>query len=124
MFKKISILFLFSSFLIYGQIDDKIWSISYHLSNASTFNGPTIINRYTSSSSQALLETDTRIHPTQNTMQSEMSIALSPIDNNILLASANASDYPRTTFYGTGVYWSTNGGANWQGHDEPPFFIW
>lgn len=113
MFKKTAIFLLFASFLLYGQIDNKIWSISYHQTNTSTFNGPTMINRYTSNSYQALTVPDVRIHPTTNSMQSEMSIAVSPLNKNIIFASANASNYPVTTIYGTGVYWSTDGGTNW-----------
>lgn len=64
---------------------------------------------------------DFRIFPTTNSTQSEMSVAVSPIDNNVVLVSANASSYPPPfTFYGTGVYWSTNGGNNWEGEDIPP----
>ena len=42
-----------------------------------------------------------------------MSVAVHPINNNILLVSANTGDYPTTTKYGTGVYWSNDGGINW-----------
>lgn len=64
--------------------------------------------------------TDIRIHPTTNSTQSEMSAAVSPLNSKIVLVSANATDYPVTTIYGTGAYWSTNGGETWAGFDQPP----
>ena len=45
-----------------------------------------------------------RPHPTTNTTQSEMSIDVHPTDENIVFGSANASNWPVTTIYGTGVY--------------------
>lgn len=60
---------------------------------------------------------DLRVHPTTNTTQSEMSIAVHPLNNQIILASANASNYPVTTIYGTGYYISTDGGITWAGND-------
>ncbi|MGH7491812.1 MAG: WD40/YVTN/BNR-like repeat-containing protein [bacterium] len=61
-----------------------------------------------------------RIHPTTNTHQSEMSIAVSPWNNKKVLASANTSNYPVSVLYGTGYYISTDGGINWTGNDIPP----
>ncbi|MGA9115305.1 MAG: hypothetical protein WB626_00855 [Bacteroidota bacterium] len=63
---------------------------------------------------------DVRIRPTTNTVQSEMSMAVHPLNNRIILASANASDYPVSTIYGTGAYWSTDAGLSWNGFDQPP----
>lgn len=122
MFKNIIGLLLLAPLFLYGQVNDKIWSITYQQANATTFNGQSFLNRYTSSSSQALTTNDVRVHSTTNTMQSEMSIAVSPLNKNIILASANATNYPLTSggIYGTGVYWSTDGGTNWQGYDQPP----
>ncbi len=64
-----------------------------------------------------------RPHPTTNTTQSEMSVDVHPTDENIIFGSANASNWPVTTIYGTGVYWSYDGSASWQGHDTVPFGI-
>ncbi len=50
-----------------------------------------------------------------------MSVDVHPSNNNIVFGSANATDWPVTTLYGTGVYWSLNGGTNWTGYDNPPF---
>ena len=63
---------------------------------------------------------DSRIRPTTNTTQSEMSMAVSPIDNRVILGSANCSDFPVSVIYGTGAYWSTDGGLTWAGFDNPP----
>ncbi|HEY6626484.1 MAG TPA: sialidase family protein, partial [Ignavibacteriaceae bacterium] len=62
-----------------------------------------------------------RLKPGTNTTQSEMSVDVHPTNNNIIFGSANATNWPVTTLYGTGVYWSLNGGTNWTGYDNPPF---
>ena len=64
-----------------------------------------------------------RVHPGSNTTQSEMSIDVHPTDPNIAFGSVNATNWPVTTLYGTGVYWTTSGhgAANWSGFDNPPF---
>jgi hypothetical protein len=62
-----------------------------------------------------------RPKPTTNTTQSEMSVDVHPTNNNIVFGSANASNWPVSTIYGTGVYWSTDGATNWTGFDNPPF---
>ncbi|NWG28155.1 MAG: T9SS type A sorting domain-containing protein [Ignavibacteriaceae bacterium] len=62
-----------------------------------------------------------RPKPGTNTTQSEMSIDVHPTNNNIVFGSANATNYPVTTLYGTGVYWSLDGATNWTGFDNPPF---
>lgn len=61
-----------------------------------------------------------RVRPTTNTTQSEMSIDVHPTNPNILFAGANTTNWPVTTLYGTGCYWTTNGGLNWNGFDNPP----
>src|SRR5690349_3661397 len=48
--------------------------------------------------------TDVRVHPSTDSTESEVSIAVSPINSKVLLASANTTDYPPTTVYGTGAY--------------------
>lgn len=87
----------------------------------TTFQGtPTYPKIFTGSNIFQLDTTDIRIRPTNNSQQSEMSIAISPMDNNILLVSANTANYPATTTYGTGYYISTDGGFAWNGNDQPP----
>ncbi|MGA9115307.1 MAG: FlgD immunoglobulin-like domain containing protein [Bacteroidota bacterium] len=63
---------------------------------------------------------DVRLRPTTNTTQSEMSVAVDPLNPNRVLASANATNFPVSTIYGTGVYWSLDGGLTWSGFDQPP----
>lgn len=67
-------------------------------STQGTNTNPTILQKNSAVPNNSA---DVRIHTTTNSSQSEMSIAVSPINNQILLASANASDYPVTTIYGT-----------------------
>jgi hypothetical protein len=62
-----------------------------------------------------------RPRPTTNTTQSEMSVDVHPANNNIVFGSANASNWPVSTIYGTGVYWSLDGSSSWTGFDQPPF---
>ena len=62
-----------------------------------------------------------RLKPGSNTTQSEMSVDIHPSNNNIVFGSANTTDWPMTTLFGTGVYWSLNGGTTWTGYDNPPF---
>ena len=61
-----------------------------------------------------------RVRPTTNTTQSEMSIDVHPTNPNILFGGANTTNWPVSTLYGTGCYWTTNGGLNWSGFDNPP----
>jgi hypothetical protein len=64
-----------------------------------------------------------RPHPTTNTTQSEMSVDVHPFNPLIVFGSANATNWPVTTIYGTGVYWTFDGGNNWTGYDDPlPIF--
>jgi hypothetical protein len=56
-----------------------------------------------------------------NTTQSELSIDVHPTNSNIVFGSSNATNWPVTTLYGTGVYWTLDGGASWTGFDNPPF---
>jgi hypothetical protein len=64
-----------------------------------------------------------RVHPGSNTTQSEMSIDVHPTNPDIAFGSVNATNWPVTTLYGTGVYWTTSGHGetNWTGFDNPPF---
>ncbi|MGQ9642968.1 MAG: hypothetical protein ACUVT3_03820, partial [Ignavibacterium sp.] len=73
-----------------------------------------------SNSIEAVVNPNFRILPSANSTQSEISIDVHPSNPNILFASANTTNWPVTTLYGTGLYWSTNGGNNWTGYDNPP----
>lgn len=74
-----------------------------------------------------LKETDATVSPNfrpwpgSNTTQSELSVDVHPTNSNIIFASANATNWPFSTIWGTGVYWSLNGSTNWTGFDNPPF---
>ena len=75
---------------------------------------------YKSKNIEAIVSPNYRIKPTTNTTQSELSIDIHPTNPNILFAGANATPWPVSGIYGTGVYWSTDGGNNWAGFDNPP----
>lgn len=59
--------------------------------------------------------------PSSNATQSETSVDVHPSNNNIVFCSANATDLPVDSVFGSGVYWSLNGGSNWTGFNLPPF---
>lgn len=69
---------------------------------------------------EAVVNPNFRILPSSGSTQSEISVDIHPTNPNILFASANTTNWPVTTLYGTGLYWSTNGGVNWTGYDNPP----
>lgn len=69
---------------------------------------------------EAVVNPNFRILPSSNSTQSEISVDIHPTNPNIIFASANSTNWPVTTLYGTGLYWSTNGGVNWTGYDNPP----
>ncbi len=60
-----------------------------------------------------------RPHPTTNTTQSEMSVDVHPTNENIIFGSVNATPWPVTAIWGTGLYWSLDGSASWAGVDNP-----
>ena len=78
-------------------------------------------NRYYKIGSGIIVSPNFRPHPNPNATQSEMSIDVHPSNPNIILCSANTSDWPPTTIYGAGSYWTIDGAANWSGFDIPPF---
>lgn len=69
---------------------------------------------------EAVVNPNYRLLPSSGSTQSEISVDINPINPNIIFASANTTNWPVTTLYGTGLYWSTNGGINWTGFDNPP----
>ncbi|NUN09402.1 MAG: T9SS type A sorting domain-containing protein [Ignavibacteriaceae bacterium] len=70
---------------------------------------------------EAVVYPNFRPFPTTNSTQSEMSVDINPLNSNIIFCSANATNNPVTTIYGTGVYYTTNAGTTWAGADNPPF---
>ncbi|WP_337873175.1 sialidase family protein [Ignavibacterium sp.] len=69
---------------------------------------------------EAIVNPNFRILPSSSSTQSEISVDVHPSNPNIIFASANTTNWPVTTLYGTGLYWSTNGGTSWTGYDNPP----
>jgi hypothetical protein len=57
--------------------------------------------------------------PSTNRTQSEMSVDVHPSNHQIVFGSANGTNWPVTTIYGTGVYWTFDGGGTWTGYDDP-----
>jgi hypothetical protein len=60
------------------------------------------------------------LHPTNGTgSQSEMSIAINPVNPNIILGGSNGAN-TAVTYLNQGWYASTNGGTTWYGNDSLP----
>ncbi len=121
---------LHPQFLIAQSDDDqsKIWSvvkIDQNNLNQTKLKEPWIpadqIPKFYEMGGGIIVGPNFRPKPTTNSTQSELSIDIHPTNQNILFAGANATDWPVTNVYGTGVYWSLNGGTTWTGFDNPPF---
>ncbi|NNE44407.1 MAG: T9SS type A sorting domain-containing protein, partial [Gemmatimonadetes bacterium] len=66
---------------------------------------------------------DLGVMPSAVVTQSEISTFVDPNDANTVLVSTNTTDWNGTSviqLYGTGMYWSTDGGASWSGNDFGP----
>jgi hypothetical protein len=108
--------------------EDPRWSRPYlDLSNSSVNQNtkwqpaPQVHRQFSFMDVVADVSPNFRPNPTTNTTQSEMSVDVHPTDENIVFGSANTSNWPVTTIFGTGVYWSFDGSASWGGNDNPPF---
>jgi hypothetical protein len=107
--------------------DERIWSIVALDNSAPVKVEPPNwvpadpITKYLNLGDGITIYPNFRPKPTTNTAQSEMSVDIHPTNNNIIFASANASNWPVSTIYGTGVYWSLDASTNWTGFDIPPF---
>jgi hypothetical protein len=82
---------------------------------------PQVESTYELKSGRAVVYPNYRPFPGTNSTQSEMSIDVHPLNSNIIFCSANATNWPFTTIYGTGVYFTQDGGTNWIGYNNPPF---
>jgi hypothetical protein len=135
--KNLSTLFLAIFFLVstsialFGQEsvhDSRVWSVLPKVTGnpikqeIPQWVPPQQVTRFydLSNGDAATVGPNYRVKP-GNTTQSEMSIDVHPTNSNIVFGSANATNWPVSTLYGTGVYWSLDGGANWTGYDNPPF---
>jgi hypothetical protein len=91
------------------------------ISDYQYIQGPPVYQKYDFGETDVLVMPNYRVWPNTNTTQSELSIDIHPTNSSILFASANATQNPVGTLWGTGVYWTTNSGTNWTGFDNPPF---
>lgn len=113
------------------RTNDKIWSrISIDPNSSNEFFDPNykylepkqVPKFYSLDNAEVTVNPNYRPKPTTNTTQSETSIDIHPLNSGILFASANATPWPVAGIYGTGVYWTEDGGATpWTGFDNPPF---
>jgi hypothetical protein len=110
---------------------EKKWSrIQIDKNNTTPINqdyryipGPPVYQKYDIGETDVLVMPNYRVLPGTNTTQSELSIDIHPLNPMIMLASANATNWPFSSIWGTGVYWTTNGGTNWGGANNPqPLF--
>ena len=116
-----------TSLLAQGNVsDERIWSVVRPDHNGTTkIDVPSNwvpaepITRYFGIA-DATVGPNFRVKP-GNTTQSELSIDVHPTNSNIVFGSSNSTNWPVSTLYGTGVYWSLDGGVNWTGFDNPPF---
>ena len=102
---------------------DPRWSLIYVLEDAAaTEPGPVLYHSsLVERGSRAPADSpDVPVLPASNVTQSEISASVDPNDPNVVFVSANATDNPVTTVFGTGVYWSIDGGATWTGNDHGP----
>ncbi|MBE0538725.1 MAG: T9SS type A sorting domain-containing protein [Ignavibacterium sp.] len=83
--------------------------------------GSPVYQKYDIGETDVLVMPNYRILPGSNVTQSELTIDVHPLNPLILFAGANATPNPVSGIYGTGVYWTTNGGTNWTGFNNPPF---
>lgn len=114
-----------------GAEDENIWSrIKTDPASANNLINPDyqyiapkqVPMVYSLENTEVTVSPNFRPKPTTNTTQSETSIDIHPLNSNIIFASANATPWPVAGIYGTGVYWTTDGGATpWTGFDNPPF---
>ena len=81
--------------------------------------GPPVFQKYDFGETDVLVMPNYRIMPATNTTQSELSIDIHPLNPSIMFAGSNATNWPFSTIWGTGVYWTTNGGTTWGGNNNP-----
>ncbi len=103
---------------------DPRWSLTYLLEGSRAIEQPTdVITHHSTLRAPAIPPQDSpdvAVQPGTNVTQTENSTFVDPNDNDIVFVSTNATDWPVTQVYGTGVYWSLDGGATWAGNDFGP----
>ncbi len=126
-----SILFI-TCFNMFGQVngssDPNIWTKIYPDQNPKQEDytlrewvspNPNPMQFYLDDGALATILPNFRIKPGTGSTQSEMSIDMHPTMPSIIFAGANATNWPYSTIYGTGTYFSTDGGTTWGGFDDP-----
>ena len=93
------------------------------ISNYQYIPGPPVYQKYDLGETDVLVIPNYRVFPGTNSTQSELSIDIHPLNPAIIFAAANATNWPFSTIYGTGVYWTTNGGTNWTGFNNPSYLV-
>jgi len=107
-----------------GGFREGVWSMAYHLRHARETGAP-LAPDVTLPPAVPLHNSladgpDIRVTPANDRHQSENSIAVSPLDNLVLLNSNNSTDWPVTTIFGTSWFLSTDGGQTWTGETDAP----
>ncbi|HMB69946.1 MAG TPA: sialidase family protein, partial [bacterium] len=107
------------------QVPDPRWSLIYHLDGTASQDAPAAPVRRHSSVIQSGTLTpqdspDVAVLPSSVVTQSEVSTTVDPNNPDLVVVSVNATDWPVTTVFGTGMYWSTDGGTTWTGDDTGP----
>jgi hypothetical protein len=103
---------------------DEAWSISYHLKHTPMDQRspdlpplpvfPFLIDDHALDGPDVLVTAET------NRTQSENSIAVSPLNNMVILNSNNSTDWPFTQIFGTSWFLSIDGGLTWTGESAGP----
>jgi len=103
---------------------DPRWSMIYAIESAEVVAPEQAIREFGSLVPRAVLSPpdspDVAVKPSTSVTQSEISVAVHPTNPDMVFVSANATPWPVTDVYGTGVYWSTDGGLTWTGNDLGP----
>jgi hypothetical protein len=105
------------------EVPDPRWSMIYVVEDAAPAEAGEVI-RHSSLVERALRSPadspDVAVLPSSTVTQSENSVFVDPNNPDIVFVGNNATDWPVTQVYGTGVYWSFDGGATWTGNDQGP----
>ncbi len=119
----------FTSAQVIGSADvdaartDARWSMTYVVEQSGEAPPPGPVTSHSPWVTPEVLSPvnspDVAVQPATNRTQSEISCAIHPTNANIMLVGANATDFPVTQVFGTGTYWSTDGGTTWSGSNNP-----
>lgn len=123
------VIFSMSALSVFSQTEvdpEKKWSVIYmdpgtqgNIEAEPKWEPVNFGTKYYDFGSGITVEPNFRPYGTTNSTQSETSVDVHPTDNNIVFCSANATAWPVSGVYGTGVYWTLDGGTTWAGTDNP-----